>query len=112
MVLFKLVEIVQDTIKVEIQRAKIHDDLGMKLDFAEEAGKVHVSQDGHIKDIIETWPEKLKPTDIVKTLAPTNLFDRGGGGLLGKTEKELFHTLIMKSLFVAKCSRPGILPTT
>ena len=38
--------------KVKVHREKCHDYLGMKLDFGRETGKVHVSQDNHIKDII------------------------------------------------------------
>ena len=74
--------------KVEVHRGKIHEYLGMKLDFEREAGKVHVPKDGHVNDIIETWPEKLKPTQVLRTPAGTDLFDRRRGRLLGKTERE------------------------
>ena len=67
---------------VEVRRGKIHDYLGMQLDFESDPGKVRVSQFAHVKDMLDSWPKKLEKSDIAKTPAPANLFGRGGGELL------------------------------
>ena len=97
---------------VEIRRGKIHDYLGMQLDFKSDPGKVRVSQFAHVKDMLDSWPKKLEKSDIAKTPAPANLFGRDGGELLSNDDRELFHSLVMKGLFIAKRSRPDILPAT
>ena len=38
-------------------------------------------------------------------------FDTGEGGLLSRDEKEVFHHVIAKGLFINCCSRPDISPT-
>ena len=51
---------------------------------------MHISQFDHVADLIETWPEKLKQSESAKTPAPSDLFEKGGGRLLGNVERELF----------------------
>ena len=88
--------------KVEVHQGKVHEYLGMQLDFQKEKGKVHVSQEEHVKDIIESWPKNLNPSEVAKIPAASDLFERGGGGLLSREYREIFHTIVMKALFVAK----------
>ena len=80
---------------VKVNHGKVHDFLGMTLDFSEE-GICRVKQDDHVNDMIELWPEKFKNTDCVLTPASLDLFDKGGGGLLNNKERKLFHSVIAK----------------
>ena len=44
---------------VKVKRGKVHDFLGMRLDFARTPGAVHVIQEEHLKDMLETFEGKL-----------------------------------------------------
>ena len=61
--------------------------------------------------MIESWTEKFKNTDCVLTPPSLDLFDKGGGGLLNNKERELFHSVIAKGIYIGCRSRPDILPT-
>ena len=69
---------------VEVHRGRVHEYLGMTMDFKKSPGKLHVAQNLHVKDFLESWPEKLEKSGIAKTPAPANLFVKGGGGLLSE----------------------------
>ena len=97
--------------EVTTHRGKMHEFLGMKLDFQKEPGKCHVMQQDYVKEIVSAWPEEIKDNDIALTPASNDLYKRGEGGLLSKERKETFHTIVAKCLFVVKQSRPDILPT-
>ena len=45
------------------------------------------------------------------TPASNDLYKRSHGRLLSKEEKETFHIIVAKEIFVSHCSRPDILPT-
>ena len=83
----------------------------MKIDFKVEPGKCHIIQKDYVEEIVSAWPEEIKGKDTVLTPAANDLYKRGEGGLLNKEKKEIFHTVVAKCLFVAKRSRPDILPT-
>lgn len=68
--------------RVEVHRGEYHEYLGMRMDFQKSPGRVHVSQHLHVKDFLESWPEKLEKSGITKTPAPAKIFVKGGGGLL------------------------------
>ena len=84
----------------------------MQLGFQTNPGKVHISQFGYIKDLLETLQEKLLRSNVTVTSMSSDLFDRGGDGLLIEENQELFHTMVMIGLFIGKCSHPDILPAT
>ena len=71
-----------------------------------EKGAVHILQEEHIDDIVNSLDEKLKGNS--PTPASSDLMKKGAGGLLSLEKKELFHTIIAKVLFITKRSRPDI----
>lgn len=91
---------------VKCTRGEVHSFLGMVLDFGKAKGTCHVTQDDHVSDLIESFPEKLRGNS--PSLAGSNLFRRGSGGLLCSNQKETFHTCVTKALFIAKHSRPDV----
>ena len=78
----------------------------MELDFATTPGAVHVEQEEHVSEMVETIPETL----IGNSPSPAgeDLFGQGAGGLLNEDLKDKFHTIVAKGLFIAKRSRPDI----
>ena len=95
---------------VKIHRGKIHEFLGMTMDFSV-AGECHIRQEEHIKELVSEWPEIIKKKKKVLTPASTDLFDQGGGGLLSVDNAKKFHCIVAKALFIANRSRPDIAPT-
>ena len=95
---------------VEVQRGKVHTFLGMKLDFSE-AKECHVLQEDHVDELVSSWPRKNKNDRKVLTPSAANLFEKGTGELLCNDEREIFHSAVARSLFIANRSRPDILPT-
>ena len=81
----------------------------MTLDFSKK-GEVHVTQNDHIDEMIEEWPEDLGKGSAV-TPATNSLFEKGDGKPVDDAKKEVFHRIIVKGLFVANRSRPDITPT-
>ena len=63
---------------VKVKRGKIHEFLGMTLDFTV-PGEYHVKQDDRINELVSEWPEKTKQNDKVPTPAPNTLFKVSGG---------------------------------
>ena len=93
--------------KMTVNRGKIHDYLGMKLDFTT-AGQVKISMFSYIDEIIAAF-EKAEPKGdgVKKTAAPENLFR------VDKTSEKLshdkaveFHNLVAKTLYATKRARP------
>ena len=89
-------------------RGKVHDYLGMVLDFREK-GYVKVDMTAYVKGMLEDFPESIKKT--AKTPASEKLMDRGGGKVVDSERKEAFHTTVAKGLFLCKRARPDIQPT-
>lgn len=56
----------------------------------------------YVKDMIDDFPEKFKPTDTAMTLATEGLFHEGQSKKLDKDQAEAFHTSITKGLFMSK----------
>ena len=93
---------------VEPTRGKIHDYLGMVVDF-QEKGKVIIDMVKYVESMIDDFPVKLNKE--AKTPAAENLLDIRTGKLLDKGKAELYHTTVAKGLFLCKRSRPYIQPT-
>uniref|UniRef100_A0A7S1V1J3 Reverse transcriptase Ty1/copia-type domain-containing protein n=1 Tax=Grammatophora oceanica TaxID=210454 RepID=A0A7S1V1J3_9STRA len=97
--------------KVKCVRGKVHDYLGMILDFSE-TGIVIIDMRRFIRDMITGFPMVLGDKDVAETPAGDNLLKAGTGPLLDKEKREVFHSTTAKGLFVSKRGRPDILPTT
>ena len=59
--------------------------------------------------MLKTFSEEL--TGKVLTPAANDLFFAGAGGLLRDSQREIFHSIVAKGIFVAKRSGPDIGPT-
>ena len=80
-------------------QGKIHQYLGMTLDFSVE-GKVHVKHNDHIKEMIKEWLESITDWDMSLTPTSRNLYEKGEGGLLSDGDREIFHQIVVKGIFV------------
>ena len=95
--------------KVATHRGKRHDYLGMVLDYSEQ-GKVKINMCDYVKEMLESFPVKFKPTDKALTPAAEDLFGQGKGEskLLDAEGVENFHATVAKGLFLSKRARPDI----
>ena len=79
----------------------------MKFDYSN-CGKLKVDMKDYIEDLIATFPEKL--SDNIQCPWTTRLFNiNTESKLLDKNKKDIFHTFVMKCMFLAKIARPDIL---
>jgi hypothetical protein len=108
---------------MQVHRGKTHVYVGMTLDYTY-AGQVRITMIKHVDDIIETFEKaKLKynggPTKAKSqrksrsssqlTAAPKNLFIVNEEcEALNDSERESFHKVVAKSLYVAKRARPDV----
>ena len=99
--------------KLKPSRGKVHDYLGMTLDFTQN-GVVKISMKDYICKMINEFQfkqeiEALKP---VTTPAADHLFDVAlNSSKLDPIKKEEFHTTVAKGLFLCKRARPDLQPT-
>ena len=86
--------------EVKAHRGKIHDYLGMKLNYSKD-GKVQIDMTDYVEEMIESFPVELTETKKVKTPADTNLFNVNDDDLIFLTdnEKEIFHTMVAKGIY-------------
>jgi hypothetical protein len=91
---------------VTTNRGKIHDYLGMILDYSE-PGCVKVDMTENLKKILDEMPEEMDGT--ATTPAADYLFTIVEGiELLDKETSEFFHSTVAKLLFLCKGGRPDI----
>ena len=91
---------------VSVHRGKRLDYLGMTMDFKEK-GKCRVTMDGYITDLMKFCSDI---EGVAKTPASDSLFkiDKDSK-VLEKFERERFHTITAKLLYLGKRVRPDIL---
>ena len=100
--------------KLTPSRGKVHDYLGITLDYTE-PGKVKLHMKDYIAKMIEEFPymEEARKQKSVKTPAAEHLFKISANpDLLSPKLKDVFHTQVAKSLFLCKRTRPDLQPTT
>jgi hypothetical protein len=88
-------------------RGKIHEYLGMQLDYTKDR-KVKIGMIKYVENMLKEFPIKFKSTD--KATLP-RLFNRGQGKKLEIEWAEAYHTMVAKGLFLGKHTRPEIQPT-
>ena len=89
-----------------IRRGKIHNDLGMVLDFTI-AGKVIICMDNYIKNMLSELPEDME--GVATTPAAEHLFKVNETlTYLDKKEAMFFHHNVAKLLFLCKRAHPDI----
>ena len=93
--------------RVRATRGKIHNYLGMTLDYST-SKKLKLSMKDYIEKMIKEFPETLK-----ESYCPwnENLFKLNEDAeRLSKDKSEVFHKFVAKGLFASKRARPDILP--
>jgi hypothetical protein len=99
--------------KIEPFRGKVHDYLGMTLDFTI-PGKVKLMMKDYIIKMLEEFPylEQVKSLKNVTTPAAEHLFlVNDEARKLESTVADEFHTTVAKGLFLCKRARPDLQPT-
>jgi hypothetical protein len=93
---------------VKVVRGKVHDYLAMIMDFTQE-GALKIDMRYYIKGMIEEFPYEIKPT----TTAPWTeklLKVQEDSKKLDEKQRSIFHTFVMKAMFLCKRARPDIEP--
>ena len=93
---------------MKLVTGKKHDYLGMILDYSEK-GKLKVEMKYYIENMIKDFPYELKS----KTKTPWNdkLFKvNNTTKKLDEKRKSIFHTFVMKLMFLCKRARPNVEP--
>ena len=86
---------------------KKHDYLAMKLDHSIQ-GKLKVYMREYIKELIKAFPGKM--SDNIECPWTTRLFNINNENKpLDEYRKDIFHTLVMKCMFLAKRAKPDVL---
>ena len=85
---------------VKVTCGKIHEYLGMRLDFTT-AHVCLVDMRNYIADMVNDFKQVLQH-ELADTLAGAGLFNPSTGALLGNEAKKKFHTRVAKGLFVCK----------
>ena len=96
--------------EVEPITGKVHDYLGMTIDFSEE-GIMKIDMRDYVERMLEEFPMEFKSSDVMPTPASDNLLDKGSGKVLPKEKQEVFHKTVARGLFICKRARPDIQPT-
>jgi hypothetical protein len=88
---------------------KVHDYLGMMLDFSVE-GKVKVIMKDYIQDMLDELPSDMDGESV--TPAGEHLFTANENPVpLDEATVQMFHTNTAKLLFLSKRARPDVQPT-
>jgi hypothetical protein len=91
--------------KVTPTRGKVHNYLGMELDYRKR-GELKINMTKYVENMISNFPVKLGKKDVAKTPAGDSLFNLGTGAKLDTKRSEIFHTFVAKGLFLCKRARP------
>jgi hypothetical protein len=89
-----------------INRGKIHDYLGMTLDYSE-PGTVKIDMTAYVEKVLDESPAYMAGT--ATTPAAKNLFEvRDHIAALNTDDAEFFHAMVAKLLFLCKRGRPDL----
>jgi hypothetical protein len=91
-----------------ITRGKVHDYLGMTLDYTED-GKVKIRMEDYVEKMLADLPEDADMDGESPTPAANHLFQvNDKQPKVDEKKAQLFHTYVAKSLFLCKRARPDI----
>jgi hypothetical protein len=91
---------------VTVTRGKVHDYLGMTLDYSE-PGKVAIRMDQYVNEFLSNVPEDMLGT--MATPAAAHIYEvNPNAELLDPGTADRFHTLTAKLLFLCKRARPDL----
>jgi hypothetical protein len=91
---------------VKVVRGKTHDYLGMILDFTDD-GAMKVDMIYYIKGVLEDFPYPIGPTKVTPWTEKL-LKVQNDAPKLEEERCSIFHTYVMKSMFLCKRARPDI----
>jgi hypothetical protein len=92
-----------------MHRGKIHDYLGMAIDYSED-GKVKFSMPDYVEGLLDEAPSKMD--GVAMTPAGPNLFTvKMDTDVLDDDDTDMFHHLTAKLLYLCKRARPDLQPT-
>jgi hypothetical protein len=97
--------------KVTATRGKVHNYLGMELDYWKR-GELKINMTKYVENMLNNFPVQLGKKDAAKTPAANSLFNLGTGAKLDTKRSEIFHTFVAKGLFLCKRARPDIQQAT
>ena len=96
--------------EMTVRRGKIHDYLGMTLDFSN-PGKFIVDMEAYLDEMLTDLPEDMG--GVATTPAADHLFKvRDSAPKLNEERAELFHRVTAQMLFVAQRGRPNLRTAT
>jgi len=95
---------------ITVQRGKIHEHLGMTIDYSV-TGKVKILLKDYIDNMLQGLPDEF--AGVAATPAGSRLFEVNTNDAVMLDEKKaaFFHHYVAKSLFLCKRARPDIQPT-
>jgi hypothetical protein len=92
-----------------VHRGKIHEYLGMTIDYSED-GKVKFMMADYVQGILDEAPDDMQGFAV--TPAASNLFTvRENAGKLDDAQSDEYHRLTAKLLYLCKRARPDLQPT-
>ena len=96
--------------EVKTTRGKVHEYLGMKLDYTV-PGQVSINMVDYVKLMLVGFEANLPKGSRVASPWNENLFKvQKQSPLLNQPRAELFHTVVAQGLFLTKRARPDIAP--
>ena len=92
--------------KITVRRGKIHEHLGMTLDFSR-PGKFIMDMEQYIDEVMKDLPKEFG--GMAETPAAEHIFKtRSDAGYLDQETAELFHHVTAQLLFLGQRERPDI----
>jgi hypothetical protein len=95
--------------EVKSTRGKIHEYLGMKLDYTMK-GQVTIDMVQYIESMLAGFPQEYLQGKVTSPWNENLFTVQEGSPLLEKDLAELFHTVTAQGLFACKRARPDISP--
>ena len=96
--------------QVKVSRGRVHDYLGMKLDYSV-PGQLSVNMTEYVDKMVEGFPKDQLRNSKPKAPWTGDLFTvNPESPRLAKQQSELFHTVVAQGLFLCKRGRPDISP--
>ena len=92
---------------IKVTRGKKHEHLAMLLDHSGK-GTLKINMKSYIKDILDIFPESLSE-NVKCPWASWLFYNSNDSKLLNQQKKGLFHTYVMKCMFLDKRETPDIL---
>jgi hypothetical protein len=94
---------------IVIHRGKIHDYLGMTIDYSED-GKVKFSMPDYVEGILDEAPSEMD--GVAMTPAGPSLFTvKADADILDEDNADTYHRFTAKLLYLCKRARPDLQPT-